>query len=64
MNAKSEDIAHDCLMMEICQTNDFVHGLLVVKQKDNIFFERIGSGFMKLTDFENAESAFYELKLV
>lgn len=60
----SEDISHNCLMMEICQTNDFVHGLLVVKQKDNIFAERIGSGFMKVTDFENAESASHELRLV
>lgn len=64
MNVKSEDIHHDCLMMEICQTNDFVHCLLVVKQKDNNFAERIGSGFMKLNDFENAESASHELKLV
>ena len=64
MNVKSDDIPHDCLMMEICQTNGIVLGLLVVKQKDNIFSERIGSGFMKLTDFENAESASHELKLV
>lgn len=64
MNAASEDIPNNCLMMEICQESDFVHGLLVVGQKDNIFFERIGSGFMKSTDFENAESASHELKLV
>lgn len=64
INVKSDDIPHDCLMMEICKTSGFVHGLLVVKQKDNIFFERIGSGFMKLTDFENAESASQVLKLV
>lgn len=44
---------------------DFVHGLLVVGQKDNIFiFESIGSGYVKLTDFENDESASHELKLV
>lgn len=55
----------ECLMMEICQESDFVHGLLVVMQKDNIFFyERIGSGYMTLTDFENAELVSHELKLV
>lgn len=64
MNVKSDDVPHDCLMMEICQTSGFVHGLLVVKQKDDIFSERIGSGFMKLTDFENAESASQVLKLI
>lgn len=50
--------------MEICQETGFVHGLLVVGQKDNIFFKRIGSEYMKSTDFENAESASHELKLV
>lgn len=66
MNATSEDIPNDCLMMEICQESDFVHGLLVVGvgQMDNTFFERIGSGYMKLTDFENAELTSHELKLV
>lgn len=64
MNATTEDIPTDCLMMEICQQSDFVHGLLVVGQKDNVFFERIGSGYMKLADFENAESASHELELV
>lgn len=64
MNVKLEDIPHDCLMMEICQKNGFVHGLLLVNQRDNIFAERIGSGFMRLTDFENAEPASHELKLV
>lgn len=64
MNVRSEEVPHECLMMEICQTNDFVHGLLVVKQEDNIFAERIGSGFMKLTDFQNAQLVSHELKLV
>lgn len=65
MNATLEDIPHDFLMMEICQETDFVHGLLVVEKKDNILnFERIGSGFMRLTDFENAELTSHELKLV
>ncbi len=60
-----DDLPSKCLMMEICQESEFVHGLLVVMQKDNnIFFERIGSGFMKLTDFENAELVSRELKLV
>lgn len=64
MNHNSEDIPPDCLMMEICQKNDFVYGLLLVAKEDSIFAERIGSGFMKLTDFENAELASHELKLV
>lgn len=63
--SEDDDLPSECLMMEICQESEFVHGLVVVVQKDNnIFCERIGSGFMKLTDFENAELVSHLLKLV
>lgn len=62
--AISEGTPNDCLMMEVCQDTGFIHGLLVIGLKDNDFYERIGSGFMALTDFENCESASHELKLV
>lgn len=70
-----EDISPDkdvCLMMEICRIGEFVHGVLIVEKKrdDVMVFERIGSGFMELTDFENANAAaadstsYREFKLV
>lgn len=61
MNNATEYAAHDCMMMEICTANDFVHGLMVV-QKDDVF-ERIGSGFLKLLDFEAASPIIHDLML-
>lgn len=62
MGARSGDILNDSLMMEVCKSKGFVHGLLIVQQKQDVF-HRIGSGFMRSTDFENAKPRYHEFKL-
>lgn len=56
-----EFVSGDFTLMEVCRVKDFVHGLLVKPHNED--FERIGSGFMKVSDFEAARPDRRILKL-
>ena len=54
-------LTEGCVMMEVSRINDTVHGLLVEQKGD--FWERIGSGFVKLSIFEAASPEWQVLRI-
>jgi hypothetical protein len=61
LNAVPECLGQTCAMIEICRMDDTVHGLLV--QWRGEYYDRIGSGFLKVAEFEAARPEWQELRL-
>lgn len=61
VNVVPEWLAQGAVMVEICRVKDTVHGILV--QQSGECYERVGSGFLKLSDFEAAQADWQDLRL-
>jgi len=61
LNTVPECLGQTSVMMEICRMDDTVHGLLMQRRGED--YERIGSGFLKIAEFEAARPEWQELRL-
>ena len=61
MNAGPDSLPQACTLIEVCRIDDTIHGLLVERRGET--YERIGSGFVKLSDLEAARFEWQELRL-
>ena len=61
INAGLADLSQTCMLMEICEIEGVVWGLLVKQSGE--YFERIGAGFVKISDSEVFTFEPQELKL-